>query len=208
MSVKGRDEREWTLEANSDGDCFCHVAGSDPAGYRDRVVVVPKSRLDAALLEAEARERELEAERDEARAIKDYRLAADPVVDGPDWLPEHLRPRPGELEIYIEMCRALQGEEGRLRDRAAVLVEALAGAEEFIERVTMWTGGDPDEVHEILAAIRSAAGVVEAEPARDHRAKTAALAAGEPCPDCGMRHADPLDFLDDVEAEPDRRTDE
>lgn len=57
----------------------------------------------------------------------DGEAAVDPVVDGPQWKPEHLRPHPGELETYINMARDLQHEEERLRERVREALGEIAG---------------------------------------------------------------------------------
>lgn len=41
-------------------------------------------------------------------------------------------------------------------ERAERMSGALEGAEDFLERVTRWVGGDPDECHEVLVTIREA----------------------------------------------------
>lgn len=54
-----------------------------------------------------------------------------------------------QLSYAQSRARAAEAREQELR-------EALEGSQDFIERVTKWTGSDPDECHEVLDAIRSA----------------------------------------------------
>lgn len=56
------------------------------------------------------------------------RARYDPITEGVSWHSEHLRPRPGELEVYIEMARANQHDNERLRhdlDRVSERERAL-----------------------------------------------------------------------------------
>jgi hypothetical protein len=118
-----RDEREWTLKSlPMEGGS---VVYAEPEIGDEPVVVVPRARLDAALVEAEARERErldeLHAEASAARGARDRTI-------------ERLQARVAEPEGLAASGPTIDHLRAALR-REAALRGALRDAEELFLKV-------------------------------------------------------------------------